>query len=61
LIIKDFFYSPTGAQVNCLKNNFEIYIKIYTKTAPIRFGVVTPSSGSALLVLDKVTFAKIAN
>jgi hypothetical protein len=22
------FYSPTDAQVNCLKNNFKIYIKI---------------------------------
>jgi hypothetical protein len=36
--------------VNCLKNNFNIYIKINIKTAPTCFGVtVTPSSGSALL------------
>jgi len=34
-------------QVNYLKNNFKIYIK----TAPTCFGAVTPSSGSALLVL----------
>jgi hypothetical protein len=27
------FYSPTDAQVNCLKNNFKIYIKIDNKTA----------------------------
>ena len=27
-----FFYSPTDAQVNCLKNNFRIYIKINIKT-----------------------------
>ena len=27
-IIKVFFYSPTDAQVNCLKNNIKIYIKI---------------------------------
>jgi hypothetical protein len=31
------FYSPTDAQVNCLKNNFKIYIK----TAPTCFGAVT--------------------
>jgi hypothetical protein len=45
------FYSPTDGQVNCLKNNFKIYIKIDIKTAPTYFGEVTPSSGSALLVL----------
>jgi hypothetical protein len=36
-----FFYSPTDAQVNCLKNNFKIYIKIYIKTAPTCFGAIT--------------------
>jgi hypothetical protein len=51
------FYSPTDAQVNCFKNN----IKIYIKTVPKYFGAVTPSSGSALLVLAKVTVIKIAN
>jgi hypothetical protein len=56
-----FFNSPTGAQVNCLKNNFKIHIKIDVKTAPTCFGTVTPSSGSALLVLAKVTGVKIAN
>ena len=40
-----------------LKNN----IKIYIKTAPTCFGAVTPSSGSALSVLAKVTLAKITN
>ena len=40
------FYSPNDAQVNCLKNNIKIYIKI----TPTCFG----SSGSALLVLAKV-------
>jgi hypothetical protein len=35
------FYSPTDAQVNCLKNNFKIYIKIDIKTAPTCFGAVT--------------------
>jgi len=59
-IIKE-FYSPTDAQVNCLKNYFKIYIKIDTKTAPTCFGTVTPSSGSALLVLAEVTVVKTAS
>jgi hypothetical protein len=46
---QSFFYSPTDAQVNFLKNNFKIYIKINIKTAPTCFGAVTPSSGSACL------------
>jgi hypothetical protein len=56
-----FFYSPTDAQVNCLKNNFKIYIKInMKKLRHISVQSVTPSSGSALLVLAKVTVVKIA-
>ena len=47
--------------MNCLKKKFKIYIKIDIKTAPTCFGAVTPSSGSALIVLAKVTVAKIAN
>jgi hypothetical protein len=35
------FYSPTDAQVNCLKSNFKIYIKIYIKTVPTCFGAIT--------------------
>jgi len=35
-IIKD-FYSPTDAQVNCLKNN----VKIYIKAVPTCFGAIT--------------------
>jgi hypothetical protein len=61
LILSKFFNSPTDAQMNFLKNNFKIYIKIYIKTAPTRFGAVTPSSGSALFVLAKVTAVQIAN
>jgi hypothetical protein len=56
-----FFYSQTDAQVNCFKNDFEIYIEIDIKTVATCFGAVTPSSGSALLVLAKVTVVKIAN
>jgi hypothetical protein len=55
-----FFYSPTDAQVNCLKNNIKIYNKIDIITAPTCFGGVTPSSGSALLVLAEVTVVNIA-
>jgi hypothetical protein len=39
--LSKFFYSPTDAQVNCLKNNFKIYIEIDIKTAPTCFGVIT--------------------
>jgi hypothetical protein len=52
------FNSPTDAQVNCFKNNIKIYIKIDIKTAPTCFGAVTPSSGSALLVLLKLQLLK---
>jgi hypothetical protein len=36
-----FIYSPIDAPVNCLKNNFKIYIKINIKTAPTCFGAIT--------------------
>jgi hypothetical protein len=32
LILSKFFYSLADAQVNCLKNNIKIYIKINIKT-----------------------------
>jgi len=41
---------------DCLKN-----IKIYIKIAPTCFCAVTPSSGSALFVLAKVTLVKIVS
>jgi len=41
--------------------NLKIYIKIYIKTEPTYFGAITPSTGSALLVLAEVTVVKIAN
>ena len=44
------FNLPTEAQESCFKK----YIKIYTKTAPTCFCSVTPSSGSASLMLAKV-------
>jgi hypothetical protein len=47
--------------LNCLKNNFKIYIKIDIKTAPTCFGAVTPSSGIALFELVEVTVVKIIN
>jgi len=54
---QSFFYTPTDAQLNFLKN----HIKVYIKTVPTCFGAVTPSSGSSLFVLAKVTFVKIVN
>ena len=56
-----FSYLPPDAQVNCLINNFKIYMKINIKTALTCFGAVTPSSGSALCILAKVTVVKTAN
>jgi len=38
--LSKFFYSPTDAQVNCLKNNFKFCIKIDIKTAATCFGAV---------------------
>jgi hypothetical protein len=61
MIIIKVFYSPTDALVHYLKNNFKIYIKIDNKTVPTYFGAVTPSPGSALLVLAKVTVIRRAN
>ena len=61
LVLSKIFYSPTDAQVNCLKKHPKIYIKIGIKIAPTCFGAVTPSSGSALLMLAKVTVVKIIN
>ena len=46
-----------GCTSDCLKNN----IKIYFKIALTCFGAVTPSSGSSLSVLVKVTLVKIVN
>jgi len=55
--------SPTDAQENCFKRS----IKFYIKTAPTCFGAITiiinvsvqsPSSGSALFDLAKVTMLK---
>jgi len=57
LAIIKVFCSPTDAQVNCLKNNSNIYIK----TTPTCFGAITPSTGSALFVLAKVIVVKIVN
>jgi hypothetical protein len=52
------FYSPTDAQLNCLKKIN--YIKIDIKTAP-HVSVQSLSSGSALFDLVKVTVVKIIN
>jgi len=41
ILILSKFYTPTDAQLNCLKNNFKIDIKIDIKTVPTCFGVIT--------------------
>jgi hypothetical protein len=41
LCYQSFFYPPTDAQLNCLKNNFKIYIQIDIKTAPTCFSAFT--------------------
>jgi hypothetical protein len=56
-IIKILFIHQLIHKQIVLKNN----IKIYIKTAPTCFGAVTPSSGSALLMLTKVTVVKIVH
>jgi hypothetical protein len=55
-IIKEFFHQLMHKCV-VLKSN----IKIFIKAAPACFGTVTPSSGSALFVLAKVTAVKIVH
>jgi hypothetical protein len=50
--LSKFFYSPTDAQVNCLKNNFKIYNKIDIKTAPTCFGAV-----SHTIIRERITRA----
>ena len=55
-IIKDFIHQLRHKCI-VLKSN----IKIYIKTAPKCFPAVTPSSGSPLFVLAKVTFVKIVH
>jgi len=48
------FFSPTDAEENCFKSN----VNIYVKTVPTCFSAVTPSSGSALFELAKLTVVK---
>ena len=51
LVLSKFFLFTNEYTSDCLKNN----IKIYFKIAATCFGAVTPSSGSSLSVLAKVT------
>jgi len=57
VLLSKFFTHQLMHKRISFKNN----IKIDIKTAATCFGAVTPSSGSALLVLAKVTVVKIAN
>jgi hypothetical protein len=60
--LSKFFYSPTGAKVNCLKTILKFTLKLALKQLRhVSVQSVTPPSGSALLVLAKITVVKIAN
>jgi hypothetical protein len=50
------FYFPTNAQESCFK-----IIKIYIKTAPTCFGLITINQEAFYLCLAKVTVVKIIN
>ena len=70
LILSKCICLPTDAQLNCLRNNFKIYIKIYIKTATTCFGVITiirqrtirscyPNQRILIGYFNKLTFIKI--
>jgi hypothetical protein len=61
LILSKFFYLPTDALVNCLKNNFKIYIKIDVKKQLQHVSVQSSLSRSALFELANITVVKIIN
>jgi len=48
-------HSPTDSQVNCLENSFKIYITLTLKQFRHVSVQSEPSSGSAFLLLAKVT------
>jgi hypothetical protein len=52
LLLSKFFYSPTDAQVNFLKNSFKIYIEIDIKQL-LHVLAKSPSSVSALFELAR--------
>ena len=55
-IVIKVFYSPTDAQVNCLKNNFKIYIKIDIKTALTCFGSITIIRERIIFIPNSATY-----
>jgi len=57
IFVHQSYLFTNGCTSDYLKNNTKIFIKI----APTCFDVVTPSSGSALSVLAKVTLASTDN
>jgi hypothetical protein len=54
LILSEFFYLPTDAQESCFKKN----IKIYIKTAPTYFGLITIIRERIIGVLLKLLLLK---
>jgi hypothetical protein len=58
--IKVFSYSPTDVQLNCLKTILKFTLKLTLKQLQ-HVSMQSPSSGSALFELAKVTVVKIIN
>jgi len=54
LYIIEVFYLPTDAQKNCFKRNIKIYLQPL-----LHVSVQSPSSGSVLFEIAKVTVVKI--
>jgi hypothetical protein len=57
IIILSFFFSPTDAQLDSLKNNFKFALKLTLKSSYI-FGVKHHRQGAHYLSLGKVTVVK---
>ena len=56
---KFFFINQLMYKWTVLKSNLKLTLKLILKQLPTCFGAVTPSSGSALLVVAKATVVKI--
>jgi hypothetical protein len=54
------FFTPTDAQLNCLKKNLKFTLKLTLKQL-LHISVQTPSSGNTLFELANVTVVKIVS
>jgi hypothetical protein len=60
IVLTKFCYSPTDTQVNCLKTILKFTLKLTLKQL-LHVSVQSPSSGSPLFELAKVTAIKTIN